>query len=47
MRAEAMPGEDPMTLPPPEEVARELIKLVGPAETRTGARISFRDRLKT
>jgi NAD(P)-dependent dehydrogenase (short-subunit alcohol dehydrogenase family) len=47
MRAEAMPGEDPMTLPAPEEVARELVKLVGPAETRTGARITFRDTVKT
>jgi NAD(P)-dependent dehydrogenase (short-subunit alcohol dehydrogenase family) len=47
MRAEAMPGEDPMTLPAPEEVARELVKLVGPAETRTGARITFRDPVKT
>ncbi|MFN4024011.1 MAG: SDR family NAD(P)-dependent oxidoreductase [Hyphomonas sp.] len=43
MRAEAMPGEDPMTLPAPEEVARELVKLVAPSESRTGARIAFRD----
>ncbi len=43
MRAEAMPGEDPMTLPAPEEVARELVRLVAAEETRTGARVSFRD----
>lgn len=43
MRAEAMPGEDPMTLPTPEAVAKELVKLVAPDETRTGARIVFRD----
>ena len=43
MRAEAMPGEDPMTLPAPDEVARELVKLVSPAETRTGARIVYRE----
>lgn len=43
MRAEAMPGEDPMTLPPPQDVAVELVKLVSADETRHGARISFRD----
>ncbi|MGA1342263.1 MAG: SDR family NAD(P)-dependent oxidoreductase [Hyphomonas sp.] len=43
MRAEAMPGEDPMTLPTPEEVAKELVKLVGVDETRTGQRIALRD----
>lgn len=43
MRAEAMPGEDPMTLPTPEEVAVKLAPLLEESETRTGARISFRD----
>ncbi|MBK8196862.1 MAG: SDR family NAD(P)-dependent oxidoreductase [Acidobacteria bacterium] len=43
MRAEAMPGEDPMTLPTPDEVARELVKLVSAGETRTGARIVYRE----
>lgn len=43
MRAEAMPGEDPMTLPTPEAVAKELVKLVTQDETRTGARIVYRD----
>ena len=43
MRAEAMPGEDPMTLPTPEDVAKELVKLVSAEETRTGARIAYRD----
>ncbi len=47
MRAEAMPGEDPMTLPAPDEVARELAKLVSPDETRSGARIAYRDLLPT
>lgn len=47
MRAEAMPGEDPMTLPAADEVARELAKLVSPDETRTGARIAYRDLLPT
>ncbi|MFN4225501.1 MAG: SDR family NAD(P)-dependent oxidoreductase [Hyphomonas sp.] len=43
MRAEAMPGEDPMTLPAPEDVARELVKLVSPQETRTGQRVAYRE----
>lgn len=43
MRAEAMPGEDPMTLPTAEDVAAELVKLVSADETRHGARVSFRD----
>lgn len=43
MRAEAMPGEDPMTLPPAEDVAAELVKLVSADETRTGQLVSYRD----
>lgn len=43
MRAEAMPGEDPMTLPPPQDVAVELVKLVNEGETRHGHRVSFRE----
>ena len=43
MRAEAMPSEDPMTLPTPEEVVMKLVPLLEESETRTGARISFKD----
>ena len=43
MRAEAMPGEDPMTLPTPEAVAKELVKFVSPSETRTGLRAVYRE----
>lgn len=43
MRAEAMPGEDPMTLPTAGEVAAELVRLVGAGETRTGELISYRE----
>ena len=46
MRAEAMPGEDPMTLPTPEEVAAEMVKLVSPDETRTGACVVYRELAK-
>lgn len=42
MRAEAMPGEDPATLPAPEAVAETLVALTAPGETRHGARIAFR-----
>lgn len=47
MRAEAMPGEDPMTLPTPDDVAKELAKLVRPGEMRHGARIVYRDVVKS
>ena len=41
MRAEAMPGEDPMTLPPPEEIAVQLAALVAEGETRHDERVVF------
>ena len=36
MRAEAMPGEDPMTLPHPDEVAPRLVDMVSPDFGETG-----------
>ncbi len=36
MRAQAMPGEDPMTLPAPEEIARAFLDLASPACTKHG-----------
>jgi NAD(P)-dependent dehydrogenase (short-subunit alcohol dehydrogenase family) len=42
MRAEAMPGEDPSTLPPPEVIAEALLPLLDPAVTTTGAIFDFR-----
>lgn len=36
MRAQAMPGEDPSTLPHPSEVAAALLPLCGPELTETG-----------
>ncbi len=36
MRAKAMPGEDPQTLPTPEEITPALVALCDPAETRHG-----------
>ncbi len=42
MRAEAMPGEDPMTLPPPEALAPLVVAALSPEETRTGMIIDGR-----
>ncbi|MEM9571856.1 MAG: SDR family NAD(P)-dependent oxidoreductase [Pseudomonadota bacterium] len=45
MRADAMPGEDPMTLPSPEEVAVHMVPMLEASETRHNARINVRDLL--
>ena len=37
MRAQAMPGEDPMTLQHPSEVAKKVVALASPDLTETGA----------
>ncbi len=44
MRAKAMPGEDPATLPDPDEIAPELVKLASPDFDRTGVLYKFADR---
>jgi NAD(P)-dependent dehydrogenase (short-subunit alcohol dehydrogenase family) len=36
MRAQAMPGEDPQSLPHPSEVAEKILPLASPALTETG-----------
>jgi NAD(P)-dependent dehydrogenase (short-subunit alcohol dehydrogenase family) len=36
MRAQLMPGEDPMTLPPPELVAEKIVALCLPGFTESG-----------
>lgn len=36
MRAQAMPGEDPLSLPPPEALAPRIVELVLPGELPTG-----------
>ena len=43
MRAKAFPGEDPMTLQPPEAVAPAILDLLSPTCTKNGERINFRD----
>ncbi|CAN7563460.1 SDR family NAD(P)-dependent oxidoreductase [Rhizobium sp. LjRoot30] len=44
MRAQAVPGEDPTTLPHPSEVAATLMPLVGPEQSETGKLFIVRDR---
>jgi NAD(P)-dependent dehydrogenase (short-subunit alcohol dehydrogenase family) len=41
MRAKAFPGEDPMTLPAPEDVAKAIVALALPSETRNGEIVTF------
>ena len=43
MRAKAFPGEDPMTLQPPEAVVPAILDLLSPACTANGERVNFRD----
>ncbi|MEO1321614.1 MAG: SDR family NAD(P)-dependent oxidoreductase [Pseudomonadota bacterium] len=45
MRADAMPGEDPMTLPAPEDVAEHMVPLLEAGESRTNVRVEVRDLL--
>ena len=44
MRAKAMPGEDPSTLPDPDEIAPELVKLASPDFDRTDVLYRFSTR---
>jgi NAD(P)-dependent dehydrogenase (short-subunit alcohol dehydrogenase family) len=41
MRAQIMPGEDPMALPTPEDVAEKVLELCLPSCTETGALYDF------
>ena len=41
MRAQAMPGEDPMTLETPDEVAEKIVELCLPSMQETGKIYSF------
>ncbi len=41
MRAAAMPGEDPMTLRPPQDIAPQIVKLCAPEWQETGKIYSF------
>ena len=41
MRAKAFPGEDPMTLPAPDEVAPAVVKMLQPSYAENGAWVQF------
>lgn len=41
MRAKVYPGEDPMTLPTPEDIAAQIIELADPSVTAHGQRFTF------
>jgi len=43
MRAQAFPGEDPNTLPTPEDVAPALVELCLPGTTAHATRVNYRD----
>jgi NAD(P)-dependent dehydrogenase (short-subunit alcohol dehydrogenase family) len=42
MRAKAMPGEDPLTLDPPEAVAPTIAELLSPSCTKNGELVNYR-----
>jgi NAD(P)-dependent dehydrogenase (short-subunit alcohol dehydrogenase family) len=46
MRARAMPGEDPNTLPPPDAIAPLIVELLSPSCMRNGERINFQSSAK-
>jgi len=43
MRAQAVPGEDPATLPTPDEVAERIVAITGTDRTETGQLFHVRD----
>jgi len=42
MRAEAFPGEDPDTLPAPEELVPLIVELLSPESNRNGELVNFK-----
>jgi NAD(P)-dependent dehydrogenase (short-subunit alcohol dehydrogenase family) len=42
MRAQAMPGEDPETLPPPEALVTDIVRMLSPKFTDSGTVFDFR-----
>jgi len=42
MRAQAMPGEDPMTVDPPDKVADKIVELCLPSLQESGKIYSYR-----
>lgn len=42
MRAKAMPGEDPASLPSPDEIAPQVVEMLSPSFTQSEAIVDFR-----
>jgi NAD(P)-dependent dehydrogenase (short-subunit alcohol dehydrogenase family) len=42
MRKKAMPGEDPNTLPSPEDMAPKIVEMLSPSFTQNGVAVNFR-----
>jgi NAD(P)-dependent dehydrogenase (short-subunit alcohol dehydrogenase family) len=47
MRARAMPGEDPNTLPPPEALVPLIVDLLSPSNTKNGELVVFSAKSQT
>ncbi len=45
MRAKAMPGEDPQTLPPPEALGPLIVDMLSPSYRKSGELVTFRNAL--
>jgi len=43
MRAKAMPGEDPSTIPQPSELTPLIVEMLSPSYEQNGVRINYRD----
>jgi NAD(P)-dependent dehydrogenase (short-subunit alcohol dehydrogenase family) len=43
MRAKAMPGEDPTSLPSPDEIAPQVVEMLSPSFTRSETVVDFRN----
>lgn len=43
MRAKAMPGEDPATLPKPDDIAPLIVKMLSPSFTDNGTLVNYRE----
>jgi NAD(P)-dependent dehydrogenase (short-subunit alcohol dehydrogenase family) len=43
MRKKAMPGEDPNSLPSPEEMVPKIVEMLSPSFTQNGVAVNFRD----
>jgi NAD(P)-dependent dehydrogenase (short-subunit alcohol dehydrogenase family) len=43
MRAKAMPGEDPATLPTPEDIAPLIVQMLSPGWEKNGELVNYRE----